>query len=188
MTTQNPAIDLFPVRKGGAFDHWEMSVGGGPRQGAPFPQLSVKHGNNAEFSITISDAQGIEFQPYNLPSSTPIYIQAGLQKPTGGIDADIKNIKVKDDPQTGAKNAVLKFHDGNQKAGPLTYVLNFKGADPLDPIVNNGGGGPGLAADNLSYLWYAAGAVALLAVVAIILAMRRAGPRVQPPAEGENNF
>jgi hypothetical protein len=199
MSTQNPTVQLYPVRHGGTFNHWEMSVDNGVKQGPPYPQLTVHHGNNADLSFTIVDPQGIEFQPYNPPTSTPIYIQPGIQKPTSGIDGDIGSIHVKDDPKTGAKNAVLNFHDGNQKAAQLSYVLNFKNADKLDPIVNNGGGGPGVLGGrpNGDYLWYAAGAVAMLVLlVAILAARRRHAPmdpavepkRVQPKPEGEKDI
>jgi hypothetical protein len=166
MTTQKPSIQLEPVWNGGAFDHWRMGVGNGTPVDPPYPTLTVDHGNNADLTFTITNPQGIQFQPNNPPTSAPIYIQPGSQKPTGGVDGDFKNIQVKNDPKTGAKNAVLVLHDGNQKGGTFTYVLNFNGAKPLDPIVDNGGGGPGFYSFSAVEI---AGIVAGLAVIAVVL-------------------
>ena len=167
--TQTPQIQLIPIRINGVFSEWRMSVNGGPASGpGHYPHIPVPAKDNADFSFTIQNAQGISF------SNDPIWIQKGTAKPTGGVDGQITQI-------SGQGTAKLTFHDGNQDRGPLSYVLNFNGAPSLDPIIDNAGGGPGFTEPNL--VWYAVGAVALLVVLVLILRpmFRSKGPVERQP-------
>lgn len=155
MSKETPTIQLIPVRKaGGAFDHWQMSLNNGPpKDPGAYPPVAVGAQNSADFSYTIVNANGITF------SADPIWIQKGTAKPTkSGVDV-IKNI-------SGQNTTTLKFHDGNKDAGTLTYVLNFNGAPQLDPIITNGGGGPGVVRD---LAWPVIGGVAVALLLFLLL-------------------
>lgn len=164
MSTETPSIQLNPVRKAGVFDHWEMSVGNGNPQGPPYPHVSIGKGDDATLTFTINNPQGIQFQPNNLPTSSPIYIQPGTAKPTSGVSG-ISKVAV-GTSNSGASNAQLSFYDGNKDAGQLTYVLNFVGAPQLDPIIDNTGGGPG---SYYNYAYIVGGAVLLAAILWFVL-------------------
>jgi len=111
---------------------WQLEVVNSGKKGGPgnYPSVDVPAKFGGNFKITIVDGDGITF------SNDPIWVQAGTAKPTEPvIDPQITKIKGKNTP-------VLTFHDAN--SGPamtLTYQLNFNNADPLDPIILNGGGG-----------------------------------------------
>ncbi len=158
MTTQSEQIDVTPIMKAnGTFDYWQMSVNkGAPLGPGHYPPIAVTQGNNADFSITILGSQSITF------SNDPIWVQPGTAKPTGGVDKEIHKL-------SGQGTTVLTFKDHNWKKNDLNYVLNFNGAPQLDPIIDNGGGGPPIY---MSYAFYVVGAIALLAIVALIFAKR----------------
>lgn len=152
-------IQVIPVQQGKEFV-WRMSHNGQTGGPGNYPKVVVDPKAAADFEITIVNPQGITF------SSQPIWIKAGLAKPPAGfVDPQIADI-------AGQNTTVLKFRDLN--TGPpvtLTYQLNFDGAPPLDPIIQNGGGtGPGDSM--LAYI-----AIALLVLVGGWLLLSRSRAR-----------
>lgn len=143
---------------------WWMSYGtqsGGP---GSYPQVTVPNGTNANFKYTIINTPGVTF------GSDPIWIQAGTTKPTQpGVDGHF-NVP------PGQNGTTLNFHDNNKGNGEtLSYVLRFSDGTTLDPIINNGGGGPGY---NWNMAYYALGAVALIVLAILVLkpVFRKPGP------------
>lgn len=130
MTQQTPQLQVTAVRSGSGkkFDHWEMSVDG-TSCSPPQCTVTVAHGNNAVVTITIADpgapsgTQPITFS--NSPLTVP---------PTS--HPEITNIN-------GNGTTSLSFMDHNLDVGALKYSLNFDNAPSIDPIIQNGGGGPG---------------------------------------------
>jgi len=161
-------VQLIPVIKGGSFDSWQMSMNGGPAQGPPYPDIPVAAGSSGVVVFTIRSNPGS-----NITFGTaPISIQAGSGKPNSGVDAQFV--------PTVNPSTVLTLTDTNQTKGPYGYVLNFNNAKQLDPIIDNGGGGPGKM--NYDAIWYAVGALALLIVIALVLRpmFRKPGPVERP--------
>lgn len=154
MTTEKPTVVLNRPQ---GTNEWKMSLNGGVSHGAGhYPTVHVGLQNDGDFTYTITPASGTTF------SNDPIWIQKGLTKPpSAGVDSQITNI-------TGQGTTVLKFHDSNQDAGQLTYVLNFSDGTKLDPIIDNGGHpmiGP--RPSNSITLDYATFAIVLLIVLII---------------------
>jgi hypothetical protein len=169
----NPAgtnVNLIPVMNGATFKVWNMSMNGGKSEGpSSYPVVSVNQTTGPTISYTIKTPGSITFDTTN-----PISIQAGTTKPTGGLDSQFSFVLGAD--KQGHANTVLTLTDTNQTAGKYTYVMNFVGAPQLDPIVDNSG--PHV---QHTYLWYAVGAVALIAIIVLVL---RPMFRKQQPRDG----
>lgn len=122
-------VTLNPV-SGPLGVEWQMSLNGGPAQGSGrYPVITVPYGASDDISITISNSMSISFADVNA-----FCAQAGTGIPTkceGPFTV------------TGAGTNKLSIHDANNEktATTYTYVINFKSAPRLDPIIKNGGGG-----------------------------------------------
>jgi hypothetical protein len=129
------------------------------KKGGPghYPPVEAPPNHNTYFKITIEDGNGITF------SKDPIWIQEGTAKPLKHvIDPQISKIRGQDTTELTFRDA----NSGGQKT--LTYVLNFNsGAPQLDPIIQNGGGGPPLWTAK-DYILYGGGTVLILALGAYI--------------------
>ena len=164
MGTQNEAIDLTAVlKKDGSFDHWQMDYNGNQSGPGSYPAIQIPYGDKADFTVTITNPN-----PYSDPnkkitftSKDAIWVAPGTTKPTGPTGSKTKEIH----DIKGEGTAVLTFKDHNWKTDNLSYVVNFDNANQLDPIIQNGGGGP----PDMQYLivYLAVGAVALLAITAL---------------------
>ena len=163
--SNNPDMKLNVIQLGsGSKKYWQLSHNGefgGPNH---YPKVDVIAGAGADFEIDIVNPHGVTF------SNDPIWIQAGTAKPTGKvIDPQITNIQ-------GGGTTKLTFHDYNSgTATPLTYVLNFTGAPSLDPIIQNGGGGP---PGFQNQILYGVAALLLLVVAFLVLRNRKAKPPI----------
>ena len=136
---------------------WHMDIAG-QGNGGPnaYPPAKVAHGSSADFHyiITGPGTNGVTFANTN-PISVSKDNGTGLSPTVKGINSDqIDNV-------TGAGSRVLKFTDINSDpAVNLVYQLDFIGAQPLDPIIQNGGGGGNVY--DPTGLWAAAGLAGLL--------------------------
>lgn len=148
---------------------WELKYGTGKfTKKGDYPEIVLpKNSGNHEFTVTIENANGIiAFAPgTNRPKDgdNALWVAAGETSPTQkGLHPQIKDAKLHNDTQ-------LVFKDVNN-GDPVTlaYRLNFTGAPPLDPIIQNGGGtGPGIAFQD--YALIGAGALLLVALVAFFV-------------------
>ncbi|NUQ18260.1 MAG: hypothetical protein HOP95_07380 [Sphingomonas sp.] len=125
--TQTPTIQLTAHRTGnGQFQNWTAVTDTGACS-PPDCAVTVLQGNNATIGVTISDPQGSGQPPITF-SNNPVVAPAG-PKP------EIHDIR-------GQGTATLSFKDHNWDAGTIKYTLNFNNAPPIDPIIQNDGGGP----------------------------------------------
>lgn len=160
-------ISLNPIRDSeGKPVGWEMTYGNkkGTKPG-DYPVIDLpKNSGNYDFTITIENANGIKFAHgtnHWKDGDNALWVHEGSTSPTQKVThSQIKDVKVHNDTQ-------LTFKDVNNGKGvELAYQLNFTGAPPLDPIIQNGGGtGPGF------YGWEAL-AVAFAAGIAATIALR----------------
>jgi|SwirhisoilCB1_FD_contig_31_4427042_length_671_multi_2_in_0_out_0_1 hypothetical protein len=130
MTQQNPQLQVTAVRNpsGKKFDHWEMSVDGSACKPADCT-VTVAHGNNAVFKVSVSDPDGPPSGPQQI-----VFASNSLSVPPTP-KVEITNI-------SGQGTTSLSFKDHNLDQGTLKYTLNFNNAPSIDPIIQNGGGGP----------------------------------------------
>lgn len=151
------SIDLYPVLGPGGIQ-WQMSLNGGTPQGpGNYPVLNVPYGVAEDITVTIKNPGNVTFALTN-----EFCAQPGTSKPTkcwGPFNSK------------GAGTTVLTLHDGNTEKTPTTYtyVMNFKSAPQLDPIIRNGGGGPGV---NKLFVAEIAAIILVVAIVAALLARR----------------
>lgn len=147
---------------------WEMKYGDkkGTSPGT-YPTIVLpENSGNHDFTVTIENANGVAFVPgSNRPKDgdNALWVVAGQTSPTQkGLHPQIKDAKLHNDTQ-------LVFKDvNNGDPVDLAYRLNFKGAPPLDPIIQNGGGtGPGIPIQD--YALIGAGALLLIALVAFFV-------------------
>lgn len=146
-------VQLIPVGHPTGMD-WQMSLNSGPKSQGKYPEIQVKYGDTDEISFKIDHPGAIVFADKNA-----FCAQAGTSKPTqcGG-------------PFTvaGGGTTQLTVHDANTDKGETTYtyVLNFKNARSLDPIIKNGGGGGGVQfADNIGQILAIAVGVVVIALI-----------------------
>ena len=74
------------------------------------------------------NAPGVRFN-----TDDPIWVDESEQCPPG------KGSTSEQITDIDCKNRTLTFHDKNSRGCTLTYQLNFIGAEPLDPMIRNGG-------------------------------------------------
>lgn len=168
---QNINVKLSLIGQDGA-SGWEMDIAGQGKGGPNgYPKAKVAHGSSADFQFVITgpNTQNITFATTN-PISVSPDDGSGKSPVTAGINTDqIVDI-------SGGGTKVLKFKDLNRDpAVDLTYQLNFTGANPLDPIIQNNGGGGN---KDLSTAVYALIGFAVLATLALIWLRARARSRV----------
>jgi len=132
----------------GGFE-WQMSLNGGNAQGAPYPPITVAHGDSPIITFSIQNAPGVSF------TAAPFL-----------VPADANGIHVK-----SVQPTELKVNDHNLAKGDVPYVLMFNNGTKLDPIIQNDGGGhvsfQEFAATNVAFM--ALGGVAIGAILALIL-------------------
>ena len=163
-------VNLIPVRTGNSFKKWDMSMNNGaPKGPGDYPHIKVSDVTGPTIKFTIVDPQGLEFD-----ATTPLYVRAGTAKPGHEVDSQF-TASLSADTHNNL-NTVLTVTDSNQHPGSYNYVLNFTEPHPLDPIIDNTG--PHLAgaqSETYSAVWYAVGAIAIIAiiVVAVKLMQRR---------------
>jgi hypothetical protein len=152
-------VNLTLESQGGT-NGWHMNIAGQGKGGPNnYPKAVVKHGSNADFhfAITGPGTQNITFADINPISIAP---DTGTGSPTviGNNSDQIVNISV------GGKK-VLSFTDLNtDPPAKLTYQLNFSDGSKLDPIIENGGGGP----PGFQFEYYLIGGVLLFALLALV--------------------
>lgn len=161
-------VKLIPVWTGNSFKKWTMSMNNGPPQGpGHYPHIPVTDVTGPTIKFTIVNPQGLEFDNAN-----PIYVRAGSAKPGHEVDAQFTYALSADTHNN--QNAVLTVTDSNQKAGPYNYVLNFNEPYPLDPIIDNTGPHVALGGtQTYSAVWYAIGAIAIIAIIVVAMRMLR---------------
>jgi hypothetical protein len=154
----NNKITIVRAKTGPGPAEWRMTHDG--KTGGPgnYPEVSIPATKAGNFEIKIASAQNVTF------SDDPIWIQSGMAKPTKHvIDPQIGNIQ-------GKGTTVLTFTDYNfGEAKTLTYQLNFKNADPLDPIIQNGGGGKPPRDPAMEYALYGFAALFVAALIGYLL-------------------
>lgn len=165
---QNINVKLTLIGQDGA-SGWEMDIAGQGKGGPNgYPAAKVAHGSSADFQFVITgpNTQNITFATTN-PISVSLDDGTGKSPATAGINTD----QIVDVSGGGSK--VLKFKDLNSDpAVNLTYQLNFTGADPLDPIIQNGGGG-----GNKDFLYAVAALIGLAVLATLALVWLRARAR-----------
>ncbi|MEO5578940.1 MAG: hypothetical protein ABIR25_07825 [Sphingomicrobium sp.] len=155
-------VKLTLVDEGGTAA-WHMDIAGQGKGGPnAYPKADVAHGSSADFKFVIT---GPGTQNVSFASNNPISVSkddgSGKSPSTPGINTD----QITDVSGGGGKT--LKFTDINgNPAVNLTYQLNFTGADPLDPIIQNNGGG------GTKFDYATAAAVVLLFAVVAFFAVR----------------
>ena len=164
---QNINVKLTLEDQGGT-SAWHMEIVGQGKGGPNhYPPAKAAHGSAADFTFVITGqgTQGITFA-----KTDPIWVAVdngtGKSPAGAGINTDqIGNV-------SGGGGKVLSFTDYNSNPPVnLTYQLNFDGGGkPLDPIIQNDGGGPPHI-QHYEYL-YAAGAL-LVAIFAFVLLRKR---------------
>ena len=118
----------------------------------PYPIVKAKKDEGPHFVVfKIHDSPNVTFSP-----SDPIWVSAAGKPPPQSTDPQIGGWQVKDAGKT------LVVFDWNTQAVELDYQLNFVGARPLDPVIQNGGGGGGQP--GIEYAW-----VQILLTAAIFL-------------------
>lgn len=139
MPEQTLQLTATVYRNGaGQFDHWGLSGGANCTNPASCT-LTVAHGNNANITASIADPNGPNSGPQQITfAADPIFV-------TPAPKAEIKSKSL-----AGQGTTSLSFQDHNWDQGTLNFVLKFNNAPAIDPIIQNGGGGPPLMAN--SYL------------------------------------
>lgn len=110
-------VDLTPPT---STNGWQMSVDHQPPQGSPYPHIIVPVGNKADITFTIQNGanQNVTF------TSDPI-----LVAPKDKFD------------QPSGNGQSFTITDHNIKKIEVPYALVFNGAQKIDPIIDNNGGG-----------------------------------------------
>jgi hypothetical protein len=144
-------LKVIPVRKANKPIVWRLSHGSASGGPGNYPKVSVAPKTNSKIIFEIVNPQDITF------SQDPIWIAEGSAKPTGGVVAPFCVV-------SGANTPLLTVQDDNTDLADYTYVLNFNNAPSLDPIIKNGGGGPG----SKRFVWYAIGALAVAALLFVL--------------------
>lgn len=131
MTEQSVQLTATAYRNpAGQFDHWGLS--GGTNCTTPAScTVPVAHGNNASITVSISDPSGPNSGPQQITfAADPIFV-------TPAPKAEIKSTSL-----AGQGTTSLSFKDHNWDQDTLNVVLKFNNAPAMDPIIQNGGGGP----------------------------------------------
>jgi|GEM_PF-3579174 len=171
---QERDLRVIPIREGSTVTGWQLEVvdTGQKGQNGNFPKVHLqKHSGKTDFTVTITDPQDQVTFP-TLPEDA-IWVKEVQSDSEGsptekGIKTDqIVKVELPNDTQ-------LTFTDLN-KGGPrkLSYQLNFDGAPPLDPIIENGGGtGGGNFYDYIQSHPVESGIIALLMLTVLFALIR----------------
>lgn len=151
-------------------ESWGMSKAG-QQKFAPedFPPIKIKYGHSGEITFKIVESPGVTFDP-----TTPM-LAAKLTNPPSKPTAL--------DPQftinPNSTSTVLIVDDLNgvpnkpQKAYGKTdfnYVLNFVNANPVDPVISNGGCCSPTGPSYTNFFASTSGLIAIVALVAFLVA------------------
>lgn len=109
---------------------WDVGFNNPPPQGKV--PINVAQGSGREdiiFHLLGTPGMNADFDP-----TDPIWVASSGSCPTqSGLDPQITIFQKSPN--------LLTISDTNAVAGTLHYQLNFRGADPCDPIIINGGSG-----------------------------------------------
>lgn len=137
MTAQPVQLTATVVRNGTQFDHWTLS-GVANCSNPATCTIPVSKGNSADITVNISDPNGPSSGPQQVTfAASPIFA-------TPSQKAEINSNSV-----AGSGTTTLSFKDHNWDAGNVGFVMKFNNAPPIDPIIQNGGGGPGITSTHL---------------------------------------
>ena len=127
----NPPVQLHAKAREvcGAVE-WSLGFDKHPANGARV-EVELKKGSGArDIIFHISPSHGLDI---SFDSKDPIWVgEGGECPPSPGINTS--QIQVME-----VTHKKLRIHDLNNEKCDLTYQLNFVGADPLDPMIRNGG-------------------------------------------------
>ena len=148
---------------------WGLSKGGITKM-APedFPPIKIKYGYAGEITFKIVESPGVTFAPTNPILAAKVTVPPS--KPTGldpqfTIDpASTSTVLIVDD-----LNAVPgKPHQGYDKTD-FNYVLNFVNADPVDPVISNGGCCKPTGSSVTEFFASTAGMITIVSLVVILI-------------------
>ena len=127
-----PKVKVAEIRPDATKKKWKLKYDG--KEGSDpgtYPVIEAEEEEGPHLIVfSIKDGQGVTFS-----EKDPIWVHEGAASPTQpGLHDQIPAWRVRD---SGKKLVVFDWND--QKVD-LSYRLNFNGADPLDPIIKNGGG------------------------------------------------
>jgi hypothetical protein len=172
-------VTLTPTVQGSQVQ-WEMDYGG--KKGSnpdSYPVIALQHDSGPnKIEFTIAGTNNITFLNPPDKSDKPLYVmeipKGSHNKPTKGVlNYQITGWNVSTDGKT------LKITDKNHGAeATLSYQLNFNNAGPLDPIIQNGGGG-GNFYDFIADHPLASGIAALLLIGVLVAFFRHRSARAQ---------
>jgi hypothetical protein len=139
------AVTLTPGTLNGQFA-WNMSVDGKAQAPGAAPPIKADPGISPDFSFTLVNAPNVTFSSFLVPAG----------------NTEIHHVS----QVSGA--TTFTFKDHNKDAGDIPYEILFNGAPKLDPIISNGGGGPGFYQTStiIEYAGYAIAAAVILFFVA----------------------
>lgn len=127
----NPVINLFAkaTQKNGGLD-WDLGFHNPPENGKAKVDLPANSGEH-RIHIHLVPTGGVDVA-FN--TGDPIWVVEGTTcPPPNGSKSDQVSVK-------RCTQHLLEIHDKNDGAPrTLTYQLNFVGAAPLDPQIQNGG-------------------------------------------------
>ncbi len=166
-------INATPYMQGSQVK-WSLDIGGKKGGYGSYPTAHVAKGDsNVAFKVVILNGNGWTFAK----DAAALWVSDNGADPSGPstVPSQIDPTKI----HTSPDGSTLFFSDANAKpAVTLHYTLNFVNAgqngasSTLDPIIDNGG--PSFSHND--YVWYAAGALALLVVLWLILKRKPSKP------------
>ena len=126
-----PAVHLHAkAREAGCGIEWSLDFKNPPDNGSKAVVDLPKGSGGHDIVIRLIATQGLDIA---FDTSDPIWVSEGNAcPPPAGINSDQITLGPCSDTQ-------LRIHDSNSRECVLTYQLNFVGADPLDPMIRNGG-------------------------------------------------
>ena len=155
MAARNDTIELIPVGHPTGME-WQMSLNNGKAQGPKsYPEVSVTAKDTDTITFNIRHPGAIKFADTNAFCAQVINAKtttcAGPFSVTGG----------------GTTQLVVQDANNEQSATDYKYVINFKNAQPIDPIIKNGGCCSGVT----ETFWSSPTGIALeIAAVALVIA------------------
>lgn len=138
---------------------WWMAKGMGTAHGpGDYPKLSVNFDNSGEFTFQIHNPSAVTF------AATDAF-GPKAQKANPNDFGDQFTVSGEGTKTLVVKDANSNKGGGHYKGGDYNYQLRFSDGSTLDPIISNGG----CCVNKSSYVWYAIGAVAIVALLVLLL-------------------